>query len=138
MDKSVNLYAIQSDKSVPQFVADFSAIAKANKFVINNLDTMDMKTTLRLHGGEVPGNFDLHMMHVCKPTKSDKSLTFNKERAIFMPKFIHVFSKDTRTQVRYLRYSPEQISAMVPDDPQFPLSLAQTFEKICTMIDEAK
>lgn len=138
MDKSVNLYAIQSDKSVPQFVADFSAIAKANKFVINNLDTMDMKTTLRHHGGEVPGNFDLHMMHVCKPTKSDKSLTFNKERAIFMPKFIHVFSKDTRTQVRYLRYSPEQISAMVPDDPQFPLSLAQTFEKICTMIDEAK
>lgn len=138
MDKSVNLYAIQSDKSVPQFVADFSAIAKANKFVINNLDTMDMKTTLRHHGGEVPGNFDLHMMHVCKPTKSDKSLTFNKERAIFMPKFIHVFSKDTRTQVRYMRYSPEQISAMVPDDPQFPVSLAQTFEKICTMIDEAK
>lgn len=138
MDRNENLYAIESDKNVPQFVADFSAIVKANKFVINNLDTMDMKTTLHQHGGEVPGDFDLHMVHVCKPTKSDKSLTFNQERAIFMPKFIHVFSKDTRTQVRYLRYNPEQVSAMVPDDHQFPESLTQTFEKICTMIDEAK
>jgi uncharacterized protein (DUF302 family) len=138
MDRSENLHAIESDKSVTQFVADFSTIAKANMFVINNLDTMDMNTTFRQHGGEVPEDFDLHMMQVCKPTKADKSLTANPERAILMPKFIHVFSKEARTQVRYMSYSPEQISAMVPDDPDFPESLRQTFAQICTMIDEVK
>ena len=99
---------------------------------------MNMKETFRRHGGKVPSEFDLHMVQVCKPTKADKSLTVNQERAILMPKFIHVFSKDARTQIRYMRYSPEQISAMVPDDPHFPESLSQDFEKICSMIEEAK
>lgn len=138
MNRDENLYAVESDKSVPQFVADFSRVVKTNKFVIHNHDTMNMKETLRRHGGEVPDDFDLHMMQVCKPTKSDKSLTANQERAILIPKFIHVFSKDARTQVRYMRYNPEQISALVPDDPHFPESLAQTFETICSMIEEAK
>ena len=55
-----------------------------------------------------------------------------------MPKFIHVFSKDGRTHIRHVRFGPEQISAMVPDDPQFPESLTHSFNQICTMIDEAK
>jgi uncharacterized protein (DUF302 family) len=138
MNRNENLYAAESEKSVSRFVADFSAVVRANKFVINNHDTMNMKETFHQHGGKVPGDFDLHMMQVCKPTKADKSLTFNQERAILMPKFIHVFSKENKTQVRYMRYTPEQISAMVPDDPHFPESLAQTFEKICTMIEAAK
>ena len=138
MDRNENLYVAESDKCVHQFVADFSLVVKANRFVINNHDTMNMKETFRQHGGEVPTDFDLHMVQVCKPTKADKSLTANQERAILMPKFIHVFSKDTKTQIRYMRYSPEQISALVPDDPHFPESLAQTFEKICSMIEEAK
>jgi len=138
MDRNNNLYTVESDKSVPRFIADFSAVVEANNFVVSNTDTMNMKATLHRHGGKVPPDFDLHMMQVCKPTKADKSLSFNQERAILMPKFVHVFSQDTRTQVRCMRYSPEQISAMVPGDPQFPESLEQTFIKICTMIDEAK
>lgn len=70
--------------------------------------------------------------------KADKSLTANPERTILMPKFIHVFSKDGRTPIRYMRYSPEQTAAMVADDPHFPRSLRQTFNHICTRIDEAK
>lgn len=138
MNRNENLYAVESDKSVTQFVTDLSVVLEANNFVINNHDTMDMKKTFRQHGGEVDGEFDLHMMQVCKPTKADKSLTSNQERAILMPKFIHVFSQENKTQVRYMRYSPKQISAMVPDDPHFPDSLAQTFAKICSMIEEAK
>lgn len=138
MDRNKNLYSTESEKSVVQFVEDFAEVVKNNQFVINNEASMDMRATFREHGGEVPADFDLHMMHVCKPTKADKSLTVNPERAILMPKFVHVFSRDARTQIRYMHYLPEHISSMVPEDPQFPESLAQTFNKICAMIDEAR
>jgi uncharacterized protein (DUF302 family) len=137
MERTKDLYLKESEKSVTQFVADFAAIVKANEFVVNNLDTMDMKQTFRAHGGQVPDEFDLHMIQVCKPTKADKSLTANPERSILMPKFVHVFSKNGKTQIRYLSYSAADIAALVPGDEQFPESLAQTFTKIRSMIDEA-
>jgi uncharacterized protein (DUF302 family) len=99
---------------------------------------MNMKETLSAHGGKVPEDFDLHMMQICKPTKADKSLAANPERAVLMPEFVHVFSKDNETQVRYLSYTPRYIADMVPDDSKFPASLEQTFIKIRAMIDEAK
>jgi len=138
MGRNENLYVTESAKSVAQFVADFSIVVKANKFVISNFESMNMKTTFHEHGGEVPDDFDLHMIQLCKPTKADKSLTANLERAIMMPKFVHVFSQDDRTQVRYLSYNPEHITALVPDDPGFPKSLTQSFAQIRAMIDEAK
>ncbi|KAF0187463.1 MAG: hypothetical protein FD168_2586 [Desulfobulbaceae bacterium] len=78
------------------------------------------------------------MMQVCKPTKADKSLTVNPERAILMPKFVMVFSKDGKTQIRYMSYHADDIAEMVPDDPKFPASLAETVIKIRSMIDEAR
>lgn len=138
MNRNDDLYSVESDKSVAQFVSDFSEIARANEFVINNADTMDMKKTFRAHGGTVPEEFDLHMVQVCKPTKADKSLTFNPERSVLMPKFVMVFSQGGKTQVRYLSYSAADIAEIVPDDAEFPGSLAQTFAKIRSMIDEAK
>lgn len=138
MNRNEDLYVCESEKSVQQFVADFAAIAVKNAFVVNNSETMDMKTTFREHGGTVPDEFDLHMMQICKPTKADKSLTANPERAILMPKFVMVFSKDGKTQIRYLSYSADDIAALVLDDSKFPESLAQTFTKIRSMINEAK
>jgi len=131
------VYAAESPKSVPQFVEDFARIVSANDFVINNPGTMNMKETFGAHGGLVPEHFDLHMIQVCKPTKADKSLTANPERAILMPKFVHVFSKEGKTQVRYLSYAQDHICSLVPDDTKFPESLAQTYNKIRSMIDEA-
>lgn len=98
---------------------------------------MNMKKTLVEHGGAVPDEFDLHMMQICMCTKADKSLTVNPERAIFMPKFVMVFSKNGKTQIRYLRYSTGDITVLVPGDPNFPESLAQTFVKIRFMINKA-
>lgn len=137
MQVSETLYAVESEKSVAGFVEDFASIVAANDFVINNRGTMNMKETFSQHGGVVPADFDLHMIQVCKPNKADKSLTANPERAILMPKFVHVFSKNNRTQVRYLSYSSEYIADMVPGDEKFPESLQQTFGKIRSMIDEA-
>ncbi len=129
---------LKAKKSVTKFVADFAEIVKKNAFVVNNFDTMDMKTTFGEYGGTVPDEFDLHMMQICKPTKADKSLTMNPERSVLMPKFVMVFSKDDKTQVRYLSYSADDIAALVLDDPKFPESLAQIFSKIRSMIDEAR
>jgi uncharacterized protein (DUF302 family) len=102
MNTTDTLYAAESKKSISRFIEDFMAIATAKDFVINNKSTMNMKETFRAHGGQVPEDFDLHMIQICKPTKADKSLTANPERAILMPKFIHVFTKNNQTQIRYL------------------------------------
>lgn len=85
--------------------------------------------------GVVPEEFDLHMIQVCKPTKAVKSLTANPERAVLMPKFVHVFTRNKKTQVRYMSYSPDDIAELVPGDQAFPESLAETFAKIRAMID---
>ncbi len=138
MQPQETLYCVESHKSVTSFVDDFSSIAERNQFVINNKATMNMKETFSSHGGNVPEDFDLHMMQICKPTKADKSLTANPERAILMPKFVHVFSKNNMTQVRYLSFTLEYIAEMVPGDAKFPESLQQTFDKIRSMINEAK
>ncbi len=138
MQRNENLYAVESEKSVSRFVEDFAAIVAANDFVINNKSTMNMKETFTAHGGIVPEEFDLHMIQICKPTKADKSLSANPERAILMPKFVHVFSKENKTHVRYLSQSSDYIAEFVPGDAKFPKSLEQTFSKIRSMIDEAK
>lgn len=131
------LYLVESEKSVTRFIEDFAAVVKKNDFVINNRATMNMKETFTSHGGEVSDDFDLYMIQVCKPTKADKSLSTNPERAILMPKFVHVFTANNKTQVRYLSFTPEYIETLVPDDVHFSSSLAGTFSKIRMMIDEA-
>ncbi len=137
MNRDVDLYRAESKKSVEQFVSDFHDVGKKYGFVINNFESMDMKQTFRDHGGSVPDEFDLHMVQVCKPTKADASLTANPERSILMPKFVMVFTKDGETHIRYLSFSVAEILELVPDDPKFPESVSQTFEKIRSMIDEA-
>lgn len=137
MEKHTPVYIVESSKSVTRFVEDFTALAEKNDFVINNKPGMNMKETFTRHGGTVPKEFDLHMIQICKPAKAGKSLTANPERAILMPKFVHVFSGRGKTQVRFLTHDPGQITALVKDDPEFPASLAQTYGKIRSMIDQA-
>ena len=137
MDKTQDLYLAQSDKSPAQFAADFEGICNKYDFTVNNSDTMDMAKTFKAHGAEVADDFDLHMIQVCKPSKASKSLSGNPERSILMPKFVMAFSREGRTQIRYMSYSAADISEMV-DDEIFPGSLAETFAKIRSMIDEAK
>lgn len=137
MHHEKNIYKAVSEKPVSRFVEDFSRIIKENDFLISNPAAMDMKQTFDRHGGTVPDDFDLHMIQICKPTKADKSLSTNPERAILMPKFVHVFSKEKKTHIRYLNFSEEHVSALIPGDEKFPQSLTQTHNAICAMIDRA-
>ena len=137
MSQQPVIYRIETPKSVQEYVRGFSHLVKANGFIINNEETMNMKETFRAHGRAIPDDFDLQMIQICKPDKADKSLTTNPERAVLMPKFVHVFTKDHRTQVRFLGFPQELIAALVPEDAAFPTSLEETFKTIRFMIDEA-
>ena len=132
-----NLFAAETSKNTRQFVADLGAVVKKNGFVIHNESSMEMAHAFGRHGAEVAEGFDLHMIQICKPEKAAKSLSANPERAVLMPKFIMTFTQNGRTQIRFLSYSADNIRAVVDDD-QFPASLAETYEKIIAMIEEAR
>ena len=132
-----NVYAGETTKSNSQFVQDLIVEAKKYGFIIHNEDKMEMAHSFGAHGVEVADDFDLHMIQLCKPQKAAKSLQANPERAILMPKFIMTFTQNDKTQIRFLRFSEENIKNVV-DDQQFPASLAETYDKIIEMIEGAK
>ena len=132
-----NLYASETAKTNTQFVKDLSETVRKYGFIVHNESTMEMSHTFGRHGAEVAEDFDLHMIQICKPEKAAKSLGANPERAVLMPKFIMTFTKNDKTQIRFLHYSEDNIKSIV-DDEQFPPSLAETYSKIISMIEEAK
>ena len=133
---SDHLYKAETSKSTKKFAEDLSTVVKKYGFVIHNENSMDMAHSFGKHGAEVADGFDLHMIQICKPEKAAMSLQANPERAILMPKHVMTFSKDNKTQVRFFYFSEENIKAMVDDDV-FPGSLAETYNKIISMVDEA-
>ncbi len=135
--QSDNLYATETSKENNQFVKDLSNTVNKYGFIVHNESTMEMSHTLGNHGAEVAEDFDLHMIQICKPEKAAKSLSANPERAVPMPKFIMTFTKNDKTQIRFMHYSEDNIRSIVDDD-QFPASLAETYTKIISMIEEAK
>lgn len=132
-----NLYRAETSKSVNQFVKDLNSAAKKRGFIIHNEDKMEMAHSFGKHGVKVAESFDLHMIQICKPEKAAKSLDKNPERAILMPKFVMTFTKNGKTQIRFLSYSKEMIANIV-DDPEFPGSLEETYKNIIAMIEDAK
>ena len=134
---SDHLYGTESAKSISQFAVDFGEVVRRYDFVIHNESTMDMAHSFGQHGAEVAKEFDLHMIQICKPEKAAKSLQANPERAILMPKYVMIFTKEGKTQIRFFYFSQDNIRAMVDDD-MFPGSLDETYKKIIAMIDEAK
>ncbi|MFZ5758422.1 MAG: DUF302 domain-containing protein [Thermodesulfobacteriota bacterium] len=135
--KKDQVYAAESAKSTKEFVKALGAVAKKSGFVLHNETTMDMAHSFGKHGAQVAEGFDLHMIQICKPEKAAKSLSANPERAILMPKFVMTFTKNSKTQIRFLTFSADNIRAVV-DDEAFPASLAETYKKIIEMIEEAK
>lgn len=133
---SDHLYKAETNKSSAEFAKDLAGVVKKYGFVVHNESNMDMAYSFGEHGAEIAEDFDLHMMQICKPSKAAVSLQVNPERAILMPKFVMTFAKGDKTEIRFFHFSAENIRAMVDDDA-FPASLAQTYEKIISMIGEA-
>lgn len=130
------LYRNASSKPVWQFVADLKEAGLRQGLLIHNEDKMEMAHTFGSHGVQVAEGFDLHMIQVCKPQKAAGSLQKNPERAALMPKFVTVFSAGGKTQVRFLRYTPPMIEALV-QDAEFAVSVCATYDEIERAIQES-
>lgn len=130
------IFRAESSKSVDDFVASLATTASRRGFFIHNESKMDMARSFGQRGVTVAADFDLHMIQVCKPGKAAGSLSHNPERAVLMPKFIVVFSREGRTLIRFLRYSQQMVADLINDD-EFTESLAKSFDEITAMIQEA-
>lgn len=131
------LYKAETDKKLPLFVEDLALAAGRRGFTIHNEDKMAMAHTFSAHGLEVGEDFDLHMIQICKPARAAQSLRKNPERAVLMPKFIMTFTRDGKTQIRFLSYARELVAALVEDD-EFSTSLDQSFREIREILEEAR
>lgn len=133
----MHIYRSETAKSVDQFVYDLAEKAEVQGFLIHNEENLEMAYTFGRHGVEVAEDFDLHMIQVCKPQKAAQSLSKNPERAVLMPKFIMIFSREGVTQIRFLHYSAATVASLV-DDAEFPGSLVESFEQIIAVIEAAR
>jgi len=114
-----NVYHAQTNKSIADFIKALGRTMTMHGFIIHNEDRMEMVHHFGHHGVELAEDFDLHMVQVCAPKRSAQSLQTNLERAVLLPKFIVVFSKDQTTQVRMLRLDQGLLHELV-DDAEFP------------------
>ena len=131
------LYQAETEKTLTQFIHDLEQITAKQGFFIHNKDKMEMSNIYGQHGIEVGEGFDLHMIQICNPQKSSKSLAINPERAALMPKFITTFSQQGKVQIRMLVYGRDLISSLLAD-PDYPGSLEASYEKIIAMIEQAR
>ena len=130
------LYQKETEKPLAQFVRDLKSAGVVRGFIIHNESGMEMAHTFGAHGLEVALGFDLHMIQICKPEKAAASLQANPERAILMPKFVMAFTREGRTQVRFLLYNRPMIEALT-GEAAFADSLAESYAAIKGMIDVA-
>jgi hypothetical protein len=135
MDQT-SIYTATTGKPLPRFIDDLDRIMRHQGFIIHNRDTFDMAASFGRHDLEVPPEFDLQMIQICKPAKAAFSLAKNQRRAALMPKFITAFSEEGGTVVQFLMHGRNEVSRLL-DDPEFPDSLTETYRTIITMIDAA-
>lgn len=132
----MQIYRNQTGKPVGRFVLDLAHAAHQRGFLLHNQETMAMANTFGQHDIAVAEDFDLHMIHICKPAKAARILEKSLERAALMPKFIMVFSDQATTRIRFLHYRPETVSKLL-DDAGFSVALAASSKEIITIIEEA-
>ena len=133
---SANVFQAETDKGIVDFVSDLGRSMAMNGFMIHNDDRMEMVHHFGHHGAELAEGFDLRMVQICAPKRSAKSMMENLERAVLLPKFIIVFTKNNRTQVRMLRLSHELIAELV-DDAEFPAMQQAISDSLIVAIEEA-
>lgn len=130
------IYRAETAIPVREFVERFASSASRRGFFIYNESKMEMTRTFTRHGVTVGNGYDLHMIQVCKPDKGANCLVQNPERGVMLPKFVIVFRKDDKTQVRFLRFDRRLISRLI-DDEDFPDTLMETYRDIIAAVKEA-
>ncbi|MDX2481786.1 MAG: DUF302 domain-containing protein [Desulfuromusa sp.] len=133
---SADVFHAETDKSIVDFIKNLGKTMAMRGFIIHNDDKTEMVHHFGHHGVELAKGFDLRMVQVCEPKRSAQSMTDNLERAVLLPKFIVVFSKDNKTQVRMLRISLELVAELV-DDAEFPAMHTAVSDSLVAAIEAA-
>lgn len=133
---SADVFHAETDKSIVGFIQDLGKTMAMQGFIIHNDDKMEMVHHFGHHGVELAEGFDLRMVQVCAPKKSAQSLMENFERAVLLPKFIVVFTKNNQTQVRMLRIYQDLVAELV-DDVSFPAMHETVCDSLVSAIEEA-
>ncbi len=133
---SAEVFRTTTDKSIDDFISDLGRSMTMHSFVIHNEEKMEMVRHFGHHGVALAEGFDLHMVQVCAPKKAAQSLSENLERAVLLPQFIVVFTRDQKTQVRMLRYGRELVAELV-DDADFPEINGAMCDSLISAINKA-
>lgn len=131
-----DVFRAETDKSVSAFIKALGKTMALRGFIIHNEDKMEMVYHFGHHGVELAEGFDLNMVQVCSPKKSAQSMMENLERAVLLPKFIVVFTKDEKTQVRMLLLGRKLVAELV-DDAEFPDLDEAEYNSLRLAIEEA-
>lgn len=133
---SSRVFRSETDKSIAVFISDLGKSMALRGFIIYNEDKMEMVHHFGHHGVELAEGFDLNMVQVCSPKKSALSMMENLERAVLLPKFIIVFSKAGKTQIRMLLLGQELVADLV-DDEKFQALETDDYNNLLLAIEEA-
>ena len=133
---SADVFCTTTDKSIVDFINDLARSMTLHNFIIHNEEKMEMVRHFGHQGVALAEDFDLHMVQVCSPKKAARSLSENLERAVLLPQFIVVFTRDQKTQVRMLRHGRELVAELV-DDADFPEQNAVLCDSLISAINEA-
>ena len=133
---SAGVFRAETNKSIIDFIKDLGKSMAMQGFVIHNEEKTELVHHFGHHGLELAEGFDLNMVQVCSPKKSAQSMMENLERAVLLPKFIVVFSKTGKTQVRMLLLDRELVAELV-DDTEFPAMNEAGSNSLITAIKEA-
>jgi len=133
---SAGVFRAETNKSIIGFIKDLGKSMAMQGFIIHNEEKTELIHHFGHHGLELAEGFDLNMVQVCSPKKSAQSMTENLERAVLLPKFIVVFSKSGKTQVRMLLLGQELVAELV-DDAEFPVMHEAVSDSLISAIEEA-
>ncbi len=131
-----DVFHAETGKGIVDFIGALGKAMAMQGFIIHNEEKMEMVHHFGHQGVALADGFDLHMVQVCAPKKAAQSLSENLERAVLLPQFIIVFSKNNKTQVRMLRFDREQVAELV-DDAEFPETHGAVCENLISAIKAA-
>jgi len=141
----VKIFKNSTEKSFETFLEDLSKEIEAEGFSIQNRDRSDLTAFYQSEGIDMPNNYKHVVLQICKPQNSGKSLPVNPERSVFVQKFIFVYNKGGKTEVRFLGYSAKLIGDLLghnefekgPSDDMFAEGINGTFGKMEKIVQAA-
>jgi hypothetical protein len=141
----VQIYRNSSEKPLDVFLADFTKEIEAEGFSIHHLDKSYLVKFYRDLGVQMPENYNHVMLQICKPENSGKALPANPERSVFVQKFFFIYSKNNKTEIRFLGYSAKLIGDLLghnefekgPSDDMFAERMQGTFATMDKIVKAA-